>query len=84
MAAGAPARTPQPNGRNPVVERLSDAVYRLADTGASIAALENTLVHDAGGQDRSLLGYCASLRSVKGELRKIEDELARLADQLAA
>ena len=84
MAVDAPAHTPQPGSRNPVVEQLSDAVYRLADTVASLAALENTLVHDAGGRDPSLLGYCASLRSVKGELRKIEDDLARLADQLAA
>ena len=73
-----PLDTPGP------VERLSDAVYRLADTGASLAALENTLIHDAGGRDPALMGYCSALRSVKGELRRIEDDLTRLADQLAA
>ncbi len=36
------------------IERLAEAKYRLADTGASIAALESTLVQDAGASIAAL------------------------------
>ena len=66
------------------IERLAQAKYRLADTSASLAALESTLVQDAGGQNQILLDYCARLRAVKGEIHSIEGDLDSLSAVLAA